>query len=88
MMFWYGDHGMGVGWAIVSTLIMLAVWGGVLALIVYAVRGAFYREGPNRYREGPNRPLSNAGQILAERFARGEIDADEYRARLDVIGGK
>ncbi|WP_406097584.1 SHOCT domain-containing protein [Kitasatospora purpeofusca] len=28
-----------------------------------------------------------AEQVLAERFARGEIDAEEYRHRLDVLRG-
>ena len=28
----------------------------------------------------------DAREILAERFARGEIDASEYRSRLEVLG--
>ena len=27
-------------------------------------------------------------QVLGERFARGEIDEDEYRRRLDVLAGR
>jgi uncharacterized membrane protein len=27
----------------------------------------------------------DAESVLADRFARGEIDADEYRLRLDVL---
>lgn len=40
---------------------------------------------------GPGRPLWGTAaavggvQILAERFARGEISEEEYRARLDVL---
>jgi putative membrane protein len=30
---------------------------------------------------------SGPEQLLAERFARGEIDESEYRARLDVLAG-
>jgi putative membrane protein len=35
---------------------------------------------------GPSAATATPAQILAERFARGEIDAAEYRSRLDVIG--
>jgi putative membrane protein len=36
---------------------------------------------------GPQRMASRTpADILAERFARGEIDAAEYRERLNVIG--
>jgi putative membrane protein len=31
--------------------------------------------------------VERARDILAERFARGELSADEYRERLDQLGG-
>jgi putative membrane protein len=46
----------------------------VWALIITAVVLLWRRGGPRR---GPN-----AKEILAERFARGEIVAEEYRSRL------
>jgi putative membrane protein len=38
----------------------------------------------------PDRParLSSAEQILAERLARGEIDEDEFRRRLEALRGQ
>jgi putative membrane protein len=30
-------------------------------------------------------PLDRAQEVLAERFARGEISGEEYRARLDEL---
>ena len=38
----------------------------------------------------PDRPAASPTpqQILAERFARGEIDAEEYQARLRVLNGE
>jgi putative membrane protein len=33
-------------------------------------------------------PLDRAREILAERFARGELTADEYRERLAELGGR
>jgi putative membrane protein len=34
---------------------------------------------------GPGRGGRGPDEILAERFARGEIDATEYRSRLDTL---
>ncbi|BCT77875.1 hypothetical protein SCMU_37170 [Sinomonas cyclohexanicum] len=77
---WYG--GMGIwGW-ILMALVMLAFWGGVVALVVFAVRNS--RGGPGRY--DPRLPGSDDPErILAQRFARGEIDETEFRARLDAL---
>jgi putative membrane protein len=33
-------------------------------------------------------PLDRAREILAERYARGELSADEYRERLSELGGR
>ena len=33
----------------------------------------------------PNQPRRDPQQILGERFARGEIDVDEYRQRCDEL---
>lgn len=77
---WYG--GMGVwGWVIMG-LVMLAFWAGVVALVVFAIRNS--RSGAGRYDQrwpGNDDPE----RILAQRFARGEIDETEYRARLDAL---
>lgn len=78
MMFWYGNH-PGVGWSILMTFVMLAFWGGVAALVAYAVRGSV--------RHSPGGGDPDPKQILAQRLARGEIDAEEYRSRLEVLAG-
>lgn len=33
-------------------------------------------------------PLDRAREVLAERYARGELTGEEYRARLDELGRK
>jgi uncharacterized membrane protein len=33
-------------------------------------------------------PTSDALRILDERFARGEIDADDYKQRRDLLNGQ
>jgi putative membrane protein len=81
MMYW--GSGMG-GWGMVlmtvSTLLFWAmVIAGVFALVRYAGRGG-QAGAPTGHRLTPQ-------QLLAERFARSEIDEDEYLRRMQVLGG-
>jgi putative membrane protein len=74
MMWWgWGDGGW-VSW-LVMTLMMLVFWGGIIALVVWAIRG-FGR---------PSERRSDAESILEERFARGEIEAEELESRRKVL---
>ncbi len=77
MMFWHGGQGLGTGEMMLMSLMMLLFWGGLIALIVYAVRGAIAGGRPGRG--------SGAEQILADRFARGEISAEEYQQALRLL---
>lgn len=78
MMWWYGD-GMNVWGYTMMTVSTVLFWGlvifGVIALVRYLARA--------------DRPLAAAGptpeQILAERFARGELDEQQYRERLHTL---
>jgi len=82
MMHWYEtEHVSGWGYALM-TISMVAFWALVLAGIVLLVRylGRADRPGGARPSDGPS-----PEQLLAERFARGEIDEEEYRHRLDVV---
>jgi putative membrane protein len=58
---------------------MVAFWGGLIGLVWYLVTHA--PKGGDRSAPSPSSPE----QILDERFARGEIDADEYRTRRDAL---
>ncbi|HEX6421977.1 MAG TPA: SHOCT domain-containing protein [Acidimicrobiales bacterium] len=60
-------------------LLFLVFWIAVLAFVVIRFR----RGGPPWARHGGE-------SVLAERYARGEIDADEYRQRRGVLreGGR
>ena len=40
-----------------------------------------------RRRDGRSDPLDRGREVLAERFARGELSVEEYRARLDDLQG-
>lgn len=74
---------MGDGWGgwIWGALMMLVFWGGLIALVVFLVRGFGARpsQGEEK-RRGPE-----AREILAERFARGEISEDEFEQRRRVL---
>ncbi len=70
LMSWAG-HGGGP-WFLVFPLL----WIAVIVAVAFAFRGGWRR----RWREG-----SSAESVLGERFARGEITAEEYRERRDVL---
>ncbi len=79
-MYWYG-HEMS-GWGYPLTLIGMAVfWAAVIYGIVVLVRYT----GRSRRQAGDPGRAPSAEQLLAERFARGEIDEDEYRRRLATL---
>jgi len=85
----YGDRdfwwhpGWGWGHMIFGGLMMLFFWGGVILLVVLLVRwlgstgAAGHAAGPAVRRT----PL----EILQERFAKGEIDKEEYEERKRLL---
>jgi putative membrane protein len=78
------DQGSGFGW--VMLLLMLVVAVAVVVAVVALLRGSTTRSAPPR----PGGGAPDARAILQERFARGEIDEQEFRARiraLDETGG-
>jgi putative membrane protein len=77
MMFWYGS-GMG-GWGYAAlTIGMVAFWAAVIYAAVALIRHA----GPSGAQTGEPAPPPAPERLLAERFARGEIDDEEYQRRL------
>lgn len=81
MMWWNNGTGWGgMGWGgwIMMILGMVAVW----ALVAFAGVAIFW--GIRKGRSGAL-PERDAAQILDERFARGEIDVEEYHARQDAL---
>lgn len=64
------------GWLLMM-LSMVAFWG----LLVWGIVALFRRPGG----DGGGRERPDPERILAERFAAGEIDEEEYRRRLDTL---
>jgi putative membrane protein len=71
----YG-HGMGAGW----TLMIFAVVLPALLLTVGLILAQLWR-APAGSPPGAD-PLREAEQVLAARYARGEIQTEEYEQRL------
>lgn len=81
MMGWNNYMGWG-GW-MTMTIGMVAFWG----LVIFAVIAIFgrNRNGTSSAQQPSERTPQ---QLLDERFARGEIDADEYHARQKALRGE
>jgi putative membrane protein len=66
-------------------LMMIVFWGVVAVLVVYVIRNVSHR--PESGTTGGTTPQNQAAHILDERFARGEIDVDEYNQRREALRG-
>lgn len=80
-MMYYGTYGMGL-WGMLLMLVgNVLLWGLAIGGIVLLAH----------YLRAPGPPATTAGEarsarhLLARRFARGEIDEDEYHRRLSVL---
>ncbi|MFF3914331.1 SHOCT domain-containing protein [Streptomyces sp. NPDC001852] len=88
MMFWYG-HGMnGWGWLVMSLGTVL-FWVLIIVVGVLLFRALARPAPPGTERGAWQRTPSGSGpeQIVAERYARGEIDEEEYHRRLATLRG-
>jgi len=73
-----GGSGWAGGWAGPWWVIFPLLWIAVIATVIWLVARQRRRSSIEE------RPL----EILAARYARGEIDSNEYRSRRDEIRGK
>ena len=76
-MHWWWNNGWSWWYWVVMTFGMVAFWGLVVWAFITLVRPG----GRASLDDPPREPE----QILAERFARGEIDSDEYYRRLEAL---
>lgn len=83
MMGWYYG-GMGWGGWLIMLVSVVAFWALVASAVVAVFRSGRDDRGSRDDRTSwPPRP--DPLSILEERFARGEIDETEYRARADIL---
>jgi putative membrane protein len=83
MMMWYGSNWGWGAWSLM-TVGMVAFWALVITAVVLVVRYLVTPDGAGAD------PLDrkSAEDLLAERYARGEIDADEYRQCVAMVSGR
>jgi putative membrane protein len=78
---WWTEHGMH-GWgAVLMTVGVVLFWGMIITALIAVIRR------PRRSEQPVAEKLSGPEDLLAERFARGDIDEGECRQRLDVLRG-
>jgi putative membrane protein len=70
---WWWHNWSWWSWSLM-TIGMLAFWAALAWIIVIAIRSS-----------PPSRESHLAEDVLAERFARGEIDETEYQRRLEAL---
>jgi putative membrane protein len=79
MMFWYGDGMSGWGYALMIGGMVL-FWVLIAITIIAVIRYAAPPHPPTPYPTAPS-----PERLLAERFARGEINEEEFRRRSDLL---
>lgn len=72
--------GLGMGYGIFGSFMMLLFWILIIGAIVFAVRW-FLRDGSWMSGPGHERPLD----ILKKRYANGEIEREEFVAKKQEI---
>ncbi len=83
-MMWWNHGGWGAGDWFAMSFMMVVFWGLLAVLVVWLIRST--RNGHASTPGQPTLPATTrADEVLAERFARGEIDADEYGRRRAVL---
>ena len=76
----WGDWGW--GHMMFGSLMMVLFWGGIIVAIVLLVR---WLGGGAKGTTAPPSPTKTPLDILKERFARGEIDKEEFEERKRIL---
>lgn len=82
----YGGGMMVFGSLLALALLALAVLG-IWALIVWLLNNRTRSGRSDRTGTLASGGHSRAREVLDERYARGELNTEEYRERLEVLGG-
>jgi putative membrane protein len=80
MMMWFGSNGGWGGW-LLMTIAMVLFWALIITAVVLIVRYLVSQRLTGTSAVSARTPE----EVLAERYARGEIDDDEYRRRLALL---
>lgn len=80
-------YGQGMWWMWLWGPLLLIGIALLVLLAVWVSRGGVHAGQGGQYGRGPYPPMgdSTARRILDERFARGELTADQYREQVKVL---
>jgi len=83
VMHWGIGGGWGWGAWLAMVVVMVVFWGAVTWVVVTLVRRT--SEPSQSHSVGTPVPMADPLRILDERYARGEVDDEEYHRRRDVL---
>jgi putative membrane protein len=75
-----------MGGGLFGLVFMVLIWGALIALALWLVRALF--PAGVKMSEQSDRREPTAGEILARRYARGEIDQAEYHLMKETLADK
>lgn len=78
---WGHMDGWGGGWMWLWGVAMMVLFVVAIVWLVRASSGGIGRSGGS-----PRDPVERAREILAERYAQGELTTEEYRERMSELG--
>jgi putative membrane protein len=81
-MMWWNHGGWGAGDWLAMSFMMVLFWGLLIALVVWLVRSTGEKSAPA---PSLQRQTDRADELLAERFARGEIDEPEFNRSRTLL---
>ena len=81
---WNDAWGGGTWW--LMAIMMILFWGGLIWVAVTLIRHNSHTSGVHTSGTAPiTTPRQTPQEVLADRLARGEIEPDDYRQRLDAL---
>jgi putative membrane protein len=89
MGFGFGGDDTAVFWvmSIISGVIGLAITIGIVVLIILGIRWLIRADQRSRYEAGAPPGREDPLEILRQRYARGEMDEEEFERRRRTLGG-
>jgi putative membrane protein len=82
---WGGYGSFGLIGGIIGLLVTMIILIGLVVLVVWAVRRITGSQQGSLYPTSQNPNALTAGEILAQRYARGEITREQYQQMLEDI---
>jgi putative membrane protein len=80
-----GYGGFGLIGGIIGLVVTIAILIGLVVLVVWAVRRISGSQGGSLLPMSQNANQLSAGEILAQRYARGEITREQYKQMQEDI---